>query len=128
MPGGDLIYASEKLSKAVRLLGCSDDPLAMRLERAWIEGSFARPMGPGQAGIPMSDDLLARILALSERMSAVPAKADEGSIRSTISAMSVREMIAAADELLDIYFEVEAALEEAYAAHNELLRRRPSAN
>lgn len=108
---GDLFYANEKISSAVETLATSHGTLQERLLNAWMsEGHHALPMGPGQAGAPMSDELIGRLEALNARMSCEPAKGNEGTFAATILSFSDDEASATARELLDIGFQIESEL------------------
>jgi hypothetical protein len=111
---GDLNYASEKIGVAVDILATTHGTLQERLLSAYMsQGHFALPMGPGQAGIPMSDELIQRLEALDERMSCRPAKADEGTFAATVLAFTDEEASDAARELIAISHQIETELEDA---------------
>jgi hypothetical protein len=77
-------------------------------------------MGPGQAGLAMSDDLIQRLEAFNERMSSRPAVANEGTFTATILAFSDEEASEAAKELYDLKYQIESEIGE-----YEATRRRP---
>jgi len=111
---GDLLYASEKIGVAVVILATTHGTLQDRLLDAWVsQGHFALPMGPGQAGKPMSDELIQRLEAFNERMSSRPAKADEGSFAATILAFTDEEASDAARELTEINHQIQVELRDA---------------
>jgi len=111
---GDLGYASEKTGVAVHLLATSHGTLQQRLLKAWTEqGHYALPMGLGQGGIPMSDDLIRKLEALNERMSSRPARTDdEGTFAATILSFTDEEASEAAEDLCEINLEIQSELEE----------------
>lgn len=116
---GDLLYASEKLGTACQIMATTEGRLRDRVFRAWVDqGHRAAPMGPGQAGVPMSEDLADRITAFSDRMSREPARADEGTIRATIDAMTDEEVADVADQVWSLWIEVLSELDEHWRSRN----------
>lgn len=110
---GDLGYASEKIGVAVHILATTHGTLQERLLRAWVDqGHYALPMGPDQAGIGMSDELIERLEDLNERMSCRPAKANEGTFAATILSFTDEEASEAAKELYDINHQIEDELND----------------
>jgi hypothetical protein len=111
---GDLRYASEKLGASVHILATTHGTLQERLLKAWMsQGHHALPMGPGQAGVPMSNDLIQRLEDFNDRMSCRPAVGDEGTFAATILAFSDEEASEAARELTELDFLVNAELRDA---------------
>jgi hypothetical protein len=116
---GDLIYASEKIGTAVDILATTDETLQQRLLNAYMtQGHYALPMGPGQAGIPMSDDLIQRLETFDERMSCRPAEAGEGTFAATILAFTSEEASDAARELTEINHQIASELAEHEASRS----------
>lgn len=110
---GDLLYANEKLGTACHIMATSRGDLRERVYQAWIrQGMRARPMGPGQAGVPMSEELAKRISDFSNRMSREPASRDEGTIRATIDAMTDEEVADVAEEIWSLWYEVKRELDD----------------
>ena len=110
---GDLFYASEKISLALRIIATSHGTIQQRLLDGWLrEGNHALPMGPGQAGRPMSQDLVDQLVSFNARMSCRPSVADEGAFSATILALSDEEAVAAAKELFDIEYQIDAELHD----------------
>lgn len=111
---GDLSYASEKIGMAANILATTHGTLQDRLLNAYTShGHHALPMGAGQAGIPMSDELIERLEAFDERMSCRPAKADEGTYAATILSFTDEEASDAARELTEINHQIEMELQDA---------------
>lgn len=109
---GDLDYAHEKLGTSVDVLATSHGSLQERLWDAWIsQGHRAVPMGPGQAGRPMSDELVRKLEAFNERMSSKDAVGNEGAYAASILTMTDEEASEAARELLSMHHQVEWELE-----------------
>ena len=112
---GDLHYAHEKIGLAVNTLATTHGTLSERLLEAWMgEGHHALPMGPGQAGPPMSDDLVDKLEAFDERMSCEPAKAKagEGRYAATILSHTDDEASEAARDLVEIDLQIEGELQD----------------
>lgn len=80
---------------------------------AWShQGHHAMPMGPGQAGLPMSDELVERVKAFNARMTSTPAVGEEGTFAATILALGDDDASEAARELLDIGSHIESELHD----------------
>ena len=108
---GDLGYAAEKIGLSVSILATTHGTLQERLLNAWMnQGHFALPMGPGQAGRPMSDDLIERLENFNDRMSCRTARAKEGTFAATILSFTDEEASEAARELRDIEFHIQSEL------------------
>jgi hypothetical protein len=111
---GDLYYAREKTSLAVSIMATTTGSIQERLLNGWMrEGHHALPMGEGQAGLPMSDELIESLEAFNDRMSCRPALGDEGTFSATILALSDDEASAAARDLVEISYQIEAEIEDA---------------
>lgn len=98
----DLIYANEKYSRAVGILGSSEGSLQERLIAAYTnQGMHAHPPHGG-VGPAISGDLQADIEALDLRLTSI--EGADGSIATTIHAMDPEELREAASQMIHVSY------------------------
>jgi hypothetical protein len=99
---------------AVYALATGAGTIQERLLDGWrSQGMLALPMGPGKAGVPMSPELVERLLAFNARLSSREDPDGVGTLESTIRAFSDREAADAAKELREMRDLIRLELEDA---------------
>lgn len=111
---GDLNYAAEKIGSSVHIMATTHGTLQERLYNAWVyQGHHALPMGPGQIGIPMSDELIQRLVDLNERMSSITGEDGTGAYAATVLNFSDEEASEVAEEVYEINYQIRSERAEA---------------
>lgn len=99
-----LEYAQEKMDQLLGSLAANPDPLPERLETVYLPLMGAVDDATSLHYLP--PDILSRMRAVQERLTAVEAHGGEGRLRATLDAMSVDEAWQIAKELVALRHEV----------------------
>jgi hypothetical protein len=94
-------YAREQASKIVKKLGASALPLRERLVEAYV-GAFLPALGDAEDQGYLPEDLDHTMRLLANRMTALEALGDEGTLHATLSRMTDHELEGCADDMIVI--------------------------